>query len=140
MADLNTARNGLNAFGTSTASIAVAGSPGVKTETESWNGSAWTEVADMNEGRSYAGAFGTSTDGIVFAGYDSPSSRTTNTEFWNGTSWTEVNNLGTARESPGEAGQTASSGLAFGGYTSGYSAITEEWVASDFEIKTVTTS
>jgi len=140
VSDLNTARQGLNAFGTSTAAIAVGGSPGVKTETESWDGSSWTEIAEINEGRAYAGAFGTSTDGIVFAGYDSPGSRTTNTEAWNGTSWTEVNNLGTARESPGEAGQSGSSGLAFGGYVSDESTITEEWVAKDFQIKSVTTS
>jgi hypothetical protein len=140
VSDLNTARQGLNAFGTSTAAIAVGGSPGIKTETESWDGSSWTEIAEINEGRSYAGAFGASTDGIVFAGYDSPGSRTTNTEAWNGTSWTEVNNLGTARESPGEAGQSGSSGLAFGGYVSDESTITEEWVAKDFEIKSVTTS
>ena len=34
-------------------------------------------------------------------------------EHWNGTSWTEVNNMGSIRQSPGAAGQSGSSGLAY---------------------------
>ena len=61
------------------------------------------------------------------------------TESWNGTSWTEVNDLSTARGGSLAGAGSAVSGVVFGGYTTAYSALTEEFTA-DAGVATVTTS
>ena len=63
--------------------------------TESFNGSAWTEVNDLNTAVQESAGSGTATAALSFGG-SSPT--TGNTETWNGTNWTEVNDLNTARE------------------------------------------
>ena len=60
-----------------------------KTETESYNGTSWTEVADMNTGRAYAGGDGTQTSALTWGG--ATPSNTANAELWNGSSWSEQN-------------------------------------------------
>ena len=68
---MNSGRYSTAAFGTTTATIAGGGSPPDEaTETESWNGSAWTEVNDLNVGRYRLeyGPTGTSTSGIAIGG------------------------------------------------------------------------
>ena len=65
------------------------------------------------------------------------SSGVANTESWNGTSWTEQNDLATARYLFAGAGTSASSALAFGGYT--LKNQTEEWTAN-LANKTITAS
>ena len=95
--------------------------------TESFNGSAWTEVNDMNTTRQYFGGSqqGSSTAALAFGG-ESPSN-TANTEKWDGTSWTEVNNLNTARAQNKGAG-TSTAALSIGGYVSpNYQVITESY-------------
>ena len=63
----------------------MSGSPytgSITNNTESWNGSSWTEVAEMNNAqRAFGGSFGTYTEAI-FAGGQPPKSA--NTEHWNG--------------------------------------------------------
>ena len=50
--DLNTARNTLIGFGTSTAALATGGATtGVSALTEDWNGAVWTETSDLNTAR-----------------------------------------------------------------------------------------
>ena len=64
--------------------------------TESWNGSAWTEVNDLNTARAFVGGSGAdNTSQIAVAiGFSSPpSTYHAQTETWNGSSWTEVNDL-----------------------------------------------
>ena len=94
---------------------------------ESWNGSAWTELADLNTARSGAGGSGANnTAALVYGGYPS----TANTEIWNGTSWSEVGNLNTARTSLSSAGNSTNEALAFlgyGGSPAGNVALTEDW-------------
>jgi hypothetical protein len=52
VADLNTARYGNGATGTTSAGLTFAGKDTVNVSvTESWNGSAWSEVNDMNTAR-----------------------------------------------------------------------------------------
>jgi hypothetical protein len=75
-------------------------------DTESWNGTTWTELNDLNTARADLGGVGTNTAALAFGG-DSPSI-VANTESWNGTAWTEVNDLNTARAAIGGSGiQTA---------------------------------
>jgi hypothetical protein len=66
------------------------------TITESWNGSAWTEVNDMNTATQTGALGGTSTAGFSAGGY-SPGGVDDKMETWDGTSWTETTDMGTAR-------------------------------------------
>jgi hypothetical protein len=66
--------------------------------TETWNGTNWTEVNNMNTARSRVGGFGTNTSALTFGDYNpSTGNVATATELWNGTNWTEVNDLNTGR-------------------------------------------
>ena len=116
----NSPREEFGAGGTATSTIVFGGqqspsaSPRTRGETETWNGSAWTEVADLNTARfGLAAAIkAPSTNGIVFGGYISNDSALAET--WNGSSWTETGDLNTSRYYLAGSG-TASSALAFGG-------------------------
>ena len=91
--DLNTAKNYLGATktGSQTASLVFGGTPPTNglTENESYNGSAWTELADLNTGRYAPGGAGSTTAALAFGGETSPGKKD-ETETWNGSSWTEV--------------------------------------------------
>ena len=64
--NLNTARQLLAGAGTVTAGLAVGGQvPPIKGETESYNGTSWTEVADLATARAGLGLSGTSTAAIA---------------------------------------------------------------------------
>ena len=142
-ADGNTARGGGSGWGqVYTSCLMGGGYTGPSALVEEWDGSSWTEVGDLNEGRGNAMArSGTSTDGIVAGGYDG-SARVGSTEHWNGSAWTEINDLATARYALGGQGTTSGAGIAYGGNDPGDSptAVTEEFTAADFQIKSVTTS
>ena len=127
---LNTAREAITQAGTQTAAIAMGGygSPAsYKTETETYDGTTWTEVNDLNTARSRGTCnVGTQTAALIGAGI-APSTQLL-CETWDGTCWTEVGNLNLARHSLGGAGTTTAA-LAFGGdatpgYTTGE---TEKW-------------
>ena len=94
--------------------------------TESWNGSAWTEVGDLTTAVYYGGPAcqGTNTATLCFGG--STPSGTANNQSWNGSSWTEVNNLNTARAYIFGIG-TSTAALAAGGFTTTTVAINELW-------------
>ena len=68
---LNTGRNNGGAAGTSQNAGLAFGGNGAKAVTESYNGTAWTELNDLNTGRSEAskGVGGTQT-AAIFAGGD----------------------------------------------------------------------
>jgi len=119
-ASLNTARGNGNSSnqGTSTNTIYFGGYPPAPSRlaiTESWNGTAWTEVNDLNQGRSNQGGAGVYTAALCYGGGTQPGQfHPVTTESWNGTSWTEVNDLNSARRELGGAGlQTAA--MAIGG-------------------------
>ena len=82
-------------------------------ETETWNGSAWTEVNNLNAVRytNTGSKGGSSTASITFGRATSP---TAIVEKWDGTNWTEVGDLNSGRESIGGSG-TSTDGLGFGG-------------------------
>ena len=131
MNDLNTARDNTNGSGIATSGLLYGGQTpgGGVTNTESWNGTSWTEVNDLNTAREYLGALGPdNTNALAFGGLvrTPVEANVANTENWNGTSWSEVNDLNTARIALAGAG-TNTTGLAFGGSNPAKVAITEEW-------------
>ena len=120
--DLNTLRRLPEGAGTQTAALAFGGRgippdypPDVLHDnTETWNGTNWTEVNDLNTGRYYlAGCGASNTASLAFGGHD-PGGRSDKTETWNGTNWTEVNNLNKGIDQLGGTG-TSTAALAIGG-------------------------
>ena len=95
-----TASVNIGSAGSQTAALAFGGqqqasAPTTENETETYNGTSWTEVNDMNTARARLGGSGTQTAALGFGG-QTPS-LTAVTESWDGSSWTEVNDLNTAR-------------------------------------------
>jgi hypothetical protein len=71
---------------------------GVSTESDSYDGTNWTETAEINTGRKQLGGAGSSsTAALAFSGNPGPGILT---ELWNGSSWTEVNDLNAQKQSP----------------------------------------
>ena len=120
----NTGRKDPASFGASiSAALICAGEPTpTNAETETYNGTAWTELANLNTGRPNAGAgAGTTTAGLCFSG------GTVNNESWNGSSWTEVANVNANRTQAGGAG-TQTAAMFAGGYTgTAASGLSETW-------------
>jgi hypothetical protein len=117
--NINTARDStIGGAGTQTSGLIFAGyvpSPaGNVALTESWNGSAWTEVSDLNTARRAVGGLGLQTAALCLGGYGLPIP--SSTEEYNGTSWTNVGTLNTARYgmATSQSG-TVSSALAMNG-------------------------
>ena len=136
--DINTARYNVCGSGASnTAALIFAGyktPPAVYyAETESYDGTTWTEVADLNRagGRGNSMGFGSQTSAIIAGG--NPPSATALTEQWNGSSWTEVNDLTTGRDTMKGGGTSAGAGITFGGGigtpppSNFYMKLTETW-------------
>jgi hypothetical protein len=129
---LNTGRYNIGGIGIATAALAVGGRGGSvpgdgSTNTENYNGSAWTEVGSLNTARhSLLTSGSSSTSALAFGGEDA--SRLGVTEEWNGTSWTELADLTSARGEGGGAGTTTAA-LGFGGAESPASIVskTESW-------------
>ena len=121
VSSMNTARGRLGGFGTATAAIGAGGvlpPNGVTDVVESWNGTAWTEVAEINTSRNTGHfQFGTSTNGIIAGGSTTgPGVPTlTSVESWNGSAWTETGDLNKAKNG-GAASGTYTAGVIFGGY------------------------
>ena len=81
------------------------GGLGVQDETETWNGTNWTEVNDLNAAKKQLAGNGTQTSALAYGGEKSPSvADITETELWNGSNWTEVNDLNTSRHYNSGAG------------------------------------
>ena len=119
--------------GTQTASLAISGYTNTNvTVVESYNGTAWSEIADVNTARRDGAGAGSATSAIIFGGYISAASKLS--EEWNGTSWSVVNSMGTARRNLGGAG-TQAAAIAFAGAAPGNSAATEEYSVS--HLKTI---
>jgi hypothetical protein len=114
-----------------TSGLVFAGELGLPTfnptaNTESWNGTSWTEVNDLNTARRFLQGAGIQTSALGFGGTPAITGAT---ESWNGTSWFEVNDLNSARSDLAGAG-IQTSALAFGGDTPGVTAATESWNGS----------
>ena len=137
--DLNNGRDTMASAGTAnTAGIVFGGTYGTPPPanfylkvTETWNGSAWTEVGDLNIGRQQmaSAAQGSSTATLCIAGeLDTPYSPrvAAYVESWNGTSWTEVADLTTARQNMAGAG-VSTDAMCFGGDTAPTNQLTESY-------------
>ena len=126
---LNTARYRGGSSGTTTAGLVYTGrTPTYVANTESYNGTSWTEVNDVNN-TSYAGGgspAGSYTAALKSSGKSGPSSFQTITEVWDGSSWTEVNNNNTGRDGIMGAG-TSTSNIIAGGQTPPNQVIAESW-------------
>jgi len=107
--NLNTARTHAAGMGTQTASVLAGGyqAPLTLANSETYNGTAWTEGNDINTARRpYHGGSGTATAGLIAGGLTA----TVNVavvEAYDGTSWAEVADLGTTRYAGGCGIQTA---------------------------------
>jgi len=116
-------------FGSQTAAVCCFGGyPTHTNNTETYNGTAWTEVNEGNTARRNLGSFGILTSGLAFGG--GPPFGVDLTESWNGTSWTEVNDLPTTVYNNRGIGASSSSGLSIGGVdaaTPGKSKKANEW-------------
>ena len=112
-ATLNSGRIENSCCGTSTAGLLFGGLPPAGGNlTESFNGTAWTEVNDMTEQHTEGfGGFGTQTAAVGACGNNPP---TTDAEEWDGTSWAETGATSTARRDLCGAG-IQTSGIIFGG-------------------------
>ena len=113
--------------GTSTAALYAGGEPPTGTDTETWNGSAWTEVNEMNTGAQGGKYCGTTTAGLYSGGARPGASA--KTEFWDGTSWTEVADLAATRNQHATAGTSSQAIVAFGNLPS-VTATAEVWTTA----------
>ena len=131
--NLNTARDFTSGAGTQTAALCFGGlkPPGstLMGENESYNGTAWTELADLNTARARGTGTGVSNTAALCIAGATPSVSAV-TESWNGSSWTEVGDLNTARQRLAAASNTYTDSVVFGGYTSTEVGVTETWNGS----------
>ena len=114
----------MNATGSVTAGLGFGGnnpSPTAsRTDTEKFNGTAWTEANNMNTAR----------DENSLSSRGSPQSSVisvfgTATETYNGTNWTETTEVNTSRKNGAGAGESSTSAVIYGGGPN--LANTEEW-------------
>jgi len=84
----------------------------VSGETDSYNGTSWTEVAEMNTARRLLAGAGTQTAALAYAGWPP---NYANTEEWNGSAWSEVNDLNTAGRQASGVGVNAEACLMVAG-------------------------
>jgi len=111
--------------GQGTVDAALIEGGGNTTNTESFDGTSWTEVNDLNTGRTENSGAGSQTAALYFGGNYPPGALT---EEWDGTSWTEVADLNYGRYGQGGSGTTTAA-MCVGGERpgAGYRAETEEF-------------
>jgi len=128
--NLNDARSQIGGVGTQTAAICIGGNTPPETgNTETYDGSSWTEVNDLNTARRLVQGMGTVyTSAFAVGGYAPPGYQTI-VESWNGTSWTETTDLNSAKGAGGQAG-TSTAGIVFSGVPGGPQVTNEEWNGS----------
>ena len=121
---LNTGKDNVAGFGASNSAALVAGGgPGSKSDTETYNGTSWTEVNELNTAGTYRqNQFGIYTSGIV-------AGPPVSVESWDGTNWTEIAELNTQRGAGAGAGSSNTSGVVFGGGSPAKDE-TEQWNGS----------
>jgi len=133
--DMNTTHAYAGAAGTQTAGLVFAGvTPAQTANTESYNGTSWTEVNNMNQAAGYIESAGVTNTAALAIGGHRPSNPTAFTEQWDGTNWTEVGDLNTPRSFGGSSGSSTSA-LIYGGLDPSYppqTAKTESWNGSSW--------
>ena len=104
--------------GSQTAAISMGGNllPGVLTyNSETYDGTSWTEVNNILARRYNGSAAGNSTAALCVGGTDNVAASLDLTESWNGTCWSEVNDLLSGNTSMAENIGTQTAALAVGG-------------------------
>ena len=131
--DLNTARRSGGGAGTQTAGLAFGGNiPPAVANTETYNGTSFTEVADLNSARQDIAGCGTQTAALSVGGGPGDQALT---ELWNGSGWTEVADLNTGRENvKSQSAGTSTASIMWGGYNPNGTgrAINESWNGSSW--------
>jgi len=108
---MNTARAQTMAGGNSTLAIVAGGAPPPGgTESETYDGTSWTEGNDLNNISKMNTGTGTYNSALSIAGVGVDKA-----ESWNGTSWTEISDVNVGRAQAGGAGASNTSGMFFGG-------------------------
>ena len=126
---LNTGRNNAGGMGTVTAAVAAGGasSPtGYTSNTEHYNGTAWSEETNLPSATSYFGTAGSQTAGLMFGGTPGVSSQCFK---YNGSAWTSSGSLATACKQGGGGG-TQTAALYCGGEVPAVTTITQEFNGS----------
>ena len=127
---VNKARQQATAFGSQNSTVLAGGNVDPKNESETWNGTNWSEGNNLTTGRHAHASAGTATAGLIFGGAGTSGPNNKNeTETYDGTDYSEVNNLTTGRYALGGFG-TQNSAIAAGGAVSEYNnicKITECW-------------
>jgi len=117
---LNTNRAYSGGSGIATSGVIFGGYTGSTyvANTETYNGTSFTEVNDLNSARGALGYAGSSqSDGLAISGVNP---YVTNVEKWNGTNWTETGDVAVARNAGSGAG-TSTAAIYFGGSNPGLS-------------------
>ena len=113
------ANTGNTSSGPRDASLVFGGesSPNTRSETESYDGSSWTNAPDINTGRRLMAGFGTQTAAVCSGGIIPPATPQTidNVEEWDGSSWTEVTDVPVAGIYEHAGTGTLTAGLIFAG-------------------------
>ena len=122
--DLNAVKAGMGGAGIQTANLSMGGivtnAPAAGTaNTESYNGTSWTEVNNLNNDREVTNGVGLYTAALCM-GNDPPYSAAV--ESWDGTNWTNGTNLPAPR-GYGAAFGTQTAAIYTGGYTDGDSSV-----------------
>jgi len=126
-ATMNTARQSATSVGTQTAALISGGGTATITITnsESYNGTSWTNTPSLSTARLYVGSAGIQTAALTIGGNASGPGINTSTsavESWNGTTWTGAPSLNNAAGyNVGNGLQTAA--ITYGGYNWGTSTV-----------------
>ena len=140
-ADILTRRTGIGSWGVQTAALAASGESGPPwtqpTVVESYNGSAWSEIAEVNTGRYLGASLGqTYTAALYCSGYGSTApTYKPDVENWNGVSWSEAAEMNNPGYSFSGGLGTNTAGLVVGGNRNpavppspgGNSSLVESW-------------
>ena len=134
-ANLNTTRyDGAVSMAGSKSSALFAGGyvSGIVANVETWNGTAWTEIADIPAATGYMGGTGaSSTSALVFGGQNPGAGSSDKTYEWSGSSWAEGGDLNTdQRYRKGAGVQTAALAAGGNGGSPSPSAETEQYNGS----------
>jgi len=123
--NVNTARRYISGVGTSTAGFIFDGNaPGVN-YCETYNGTAWTEVADTTSSVMTRGRAGTSTAALASGGVNGGPQAYC--ESWNGSAWTEVNNINASKGSMAGAMGIQTAAIIAGGNPPATNNAAETW-------------
>jgi hypothetical protein len=129
---LNDARSEIGGVGTQTAALCIGGQTPPETgNTETYDGSSWTEVNNLNTARRLIQGMGTVYTAALAVGGYAPGGYQSTVESWNGSSWTEITEVNSAKGAGGQSG-TSTAGIAFAGVPPAPMATNEYWNGSSW--------